>query len=80
MTYRCKCSNRWILKHFAQLHFAPGRRVSWRAWSYTLNVIGTRTGVPRDLTLTELLSNFFNEEEFLIQLWCKEVTAAVNAL
>lgn len=31
-------------------------------------------------TITELLSNFFNEEEFLFQPCCKQKTAAVNAL
>lgn len=78
--YRWKCTNIWILKHFLCPHFAPGRGVSWKASSYTLNATWMRIEVPRDLTLTELLSYFFNEEEFLFQLWGKQKTAAANTL
>lgn len=78
--YRWKCSHTWILKNFLYHCFAPGRRVGWKAPSFILNLVWTRIGVPRDLTLMELLSNFFNEEEFLFQSCCKQKTAAVNAL
>lgn len=77
---RWKCSHTWILKNFLCHCFAPGRRVGWKASSFILNLTGTRVGVPRRLTLTELLSNFFNEEEFLFEPCCKQKTAAVNAL
>lgn len=77
---RWKCSHTWILKNFLCHCFAPGRRVGWKASSFILNLTRTRVGVPRDLTLTGLLSNFFNEEEFLFQPCCKQKTAAVNAL
>lgn len=78
--HRWKCSLTWILKNSLCHCFAPGRRVGWKVSSFILNLTWTRLGVPKDLTLTELLSNVFNEEEFLFQPCCKQKTAAVNAL